>query len=685
MERSLRSWQAPRTVITPRDDPTEVLFDPALARSVEYKRAVGYFTSNWIARNARGLARLAANGGRARWITSPHLSEADWFALQGGSAEAGQVVERSLMGAISDLERNLAEDTLNTISWMVNDGLLEFRIAVANSDPDSRDFHTKLGVFCDESGPAVAFVGSMNETERGTRNHEVVSVFSDAREGEIHRVLEFDAIFEALWDNHDPQYKTYTLPQAAREKLVKLKRSPRPYKSSRPSGHRGLLRPYQQEAMKSWRENGERGILEMATGTGKTITALACIETALEDPDRPTIVLVACPFQHLVDQWAEQLDRLGMPVIRAHGSSATWRPEVHRLRGRLELGTVSAGIVVTTYATLTSDNLVHALDGAQEQIMFVADECHYLGARGAISGMDERYRRRLGLSATPSRHYDEEGTKAIMSYFGGVVFEFGMEKAITEGFLVPYEYYPEFVELSEEESEEYLQISERIARLLQQDNAEGRERAKRLAIQRARILNNASSKLDWLREHLYQRAPETWDYTLVYAGDKIFNPVTELIGQELRIRQHEFTSRQSRGERKRILERFADRDLQILTAMKCLDEGVDVPPTRTAYFLASSGNPREFVQRRGRVLRTAPGKASATIFDAIAVPPKSFLAARRGSSAWKTGRAALKAQLSRIEEFSRLATNRVHAENAVFHFRLEFDLPLTSEGDSEDA
>src|SRR5690606_20711955 len=157
MERSLRSWQAPRTVITPRDDPTEVLFDPALARSVEYKRAVGYFTSNWIARNARGLARLAANGGRARWITSPHLSEADWFALQGGSAEAGQVVERSLMGAISDLERNLAEDTLNTISWMVNDGLLEFRIAVANSDPDSRDFHTKLGVFCDESGPAVAF------------------------------------------------------------------------------------------------------------------------------------------------------------------------------------------------------------------------------------------------------------------------------------------------------------------------------------------------------------------------------------------------------------------------------------------------------------------------------------------------------------------------------------------------
>ncbi len=681
----LEDWVAPTTIVTPRDDPTLALFEPALSLSTEYKRAVGYFTSAWIARNAVGLARLAANGGKARWITSPYLSESDWEALQASSTGEVWQFERLLINEVDALERALSEETLNTVAWMVADGLLEFRIAVASTNSDSRDFHTKLGVFSDGSGPRIAFVGSMNETERGTVNHEVVSVFSSVR-GEDERVQEFDALFEALWANEDPQYKTYTLPEAAKEKLVKLRKQERPYKKPRAnSGYRGKLRAYQEEAVSHWRRNGNRGVLEMATGTGKTITALACVEHALEESEHPTIVLVACPFQHLVDQWAEQLNALGLPVICAHESSAKWRPEVHRLRGRIELGTVKCGIIVTTYATLTSDNLVSALDGIQERTMFIADECHYLGSANSMAGMDERYPRRLGLSATPTRHYDEGGTEAILSYFGGIVFGFGLERAIQEGFLVPYEYHPEFVELSEEEAGEYLDLSERLARLFQHDDKDKLEIAKRLAIKRARVLNNAVSKIEWLSSHLRRRAREDWEYTLVYAGDKIFQPTTELIGRELDIRQHEFTSRQSRSERGRILERFASGDLQILTAMKCLDEGVDVPPTRTAYFLASSGNPREFVQRRGRILRTSPGKSSATIYDAIAVPPKTFLANKQGSSQWKTARAALKSQLSRLEEFSRLATNRVQAENEIFQFRLQFDLPLIGEGETNDA
>lgn len=682
---NLRDWSAPTTVVTPRDDPTEILFEPALTRAYEYKRAVGYFTSNWIARNAAGLAQLAANGGKARWVTSPHLSEGDWNALQAGTTELGEEIELAIIDEVDELARHLSEDTLNTISWMVHDGLLDFRIAVARTESNLSDFHTKLGVFCDESGPALAFVGSMNETERGTLNHEVVSVFSGARAGEIERILEFDQIFEQLWENEDGHYRTYTLPQAAREKLVKLRSAPRPYVKARPSGYRGILRDYQEEAVSRWVENGNKGILEMATGTGKTITALACLEHALTERDRPNIVLVACPFQHLVDQWAEQLTSLGLPVICAHESSAKWRPEVHRLRTRLELGTVKSGIVVTTYATLTSDNLIAALNGTQEHTMFIADECHYLGSPHALAGMNASYPRRLGLSATPSRHYDEGGTAAILSYFNGVVYEFGMEQAISQGFLVPYDYYPEFVELSEEEATEYLALSEKLARLAQQQDIKSQEIAKRLAIQRARILNNAASKVEWLARHLEERPREEWGYTLVYAGDKIFQPVTELVGKVLGIRQHEFTSRQTRSERARILARFADQDLQLLTAMKCLDEGVDVPPTQTAYFLASSGNPREFVQRRGRILRTSPGKLAATIFDAIAVPPASFLTSRKGSTQWKIGRATLRSQLSRLDEFSRLARNRVHAEYAIFQFRLKFDLPLVSEGDIIDA
>lgn len=682
---NLCSWAAPTTVVTPRDDPTDLLFEPALARAAEYKRAVGYFTSSWIARNAAGLARLAARGGKARWVTSPHLSEEDWKALQAGSNKLGTPVEKALVSEVLELERQLSEDTLNTISWMVYDGLLDFRIAISRTEADYRDFHTKLGVFCDESGPAVAFVGSMNESERGNLNHEVVSVFSVRRPGEKERVLEFDQIFEELWENRDPHYRAYTLPQAAKDELLKLRTAARPYKWEEPSGFRGMLREYQVQAVAKWAENGNMGILEMATGTGKTITALACLEHAILDSNRPQIILVACPFQHLVDQWADQLNTLGLPVICAHESSAKWRPQIHRLKTSLELGTVKAGIVVTTYATLTSDALIAALDGTQDQTFFVADECHYLGSPRALAGMHASYPRRLGLSATPSRHYDEGGTEAILRYFNGVVYEFGMEQAISQGFLVPYDYYPEFVELDEEETNEYLTISERLARLAHHDSTSSQEIAKRLAIQRARILNNAASKVEWLESHLKAKQSEDWEYTLVYAGDKIFQPVTELVGRELGIRQHEFTSRQSRSERARILDRFATRDLQVLTAMKCLDEGVDVPPTRAAYFLASSGNPREFVQRRGRILRTSIGKSSASIFDAIAVPPASFLNSRQGSAEWKVGRAALRSQLSRLDEFSRLARNRIQAEHTIFQFRLKFDLPLGSEGGSEDA
>lgn len=668
----------------PRDNPTDILFEPALSRSREYKRAVGYFTSAWISRNAYGLSQLAAGGGKARWITSPHLSESDWNALKSASDTPIGVLERSTLKSVDDLRQSLAEDTLNTIAWMVADGLLDFRIAIATADREYGDFHTKFGVFCDEAGPAVAFIGSMNESERGTINHEVVSVFARNRGEESERVDEFDKMFETLWIGQDPHYTTFTLPEATKMELVRLRTTQRPYPVAEMKGHRELLRPYQVEAVRKWRSNGNHGIFEMATGTGKTISALACIEHVLGDLNAPRVVLVVCPFQHLVDQWAEQVDTIGLPVVRAHESSARWRPEIHRLLSGLELGTQRAGIIVTTYATLTSDKLVQALSRVQDQTMLVADECHYLGSVRALAGMNEHYPFRLGLSATPTRYYDEGGTDAIISYFDGVVYEFGLERAIREEFLVPYAYYPEFVELTDDEATQYLELTAQLSRLISQDNPDKLEIVKRLAIKRARVLNNAESKVGWLREKLKEHPAEDWQFTLVYSGDQIFQSTTELIGSELGIRQHEFTSRQRRAERASILQRFESGDLQVLTAMKCLDEGVDVPPTRTAYFLASSGNPREFIQRRGRILRRSPGKASATIFDAIAVPPESFLASRRDGQMWKSARAALRSQMSRLEEFSTLATNRVEAENAVFAFRVRFDLPLIGEGDAHD-
>lgn len=664
----------PRTIVTPRDDIVPLLFEPALSWCTEYRRAVGYFSSAWIARNAVGLARLASRGGVAKWVTSPHLSEDDWLALTRHTADAGSLLERAVLNDVEKLAQVLEEDTRNTIGWMVYDGLLQFKIAVPAAGNRHTDFHSKFGIFLLEGSPVVAFIGSLNESERAFENHEVVSVFHRQRLGELERVQELNGLFDELWAGQNAGYTVYSLPEAARRRLVELRTYERPYENSGTSPYRRKLRKYQDEAMSAWIRNGHRGLLEMATGTGKTLTALAGVEYALSLPDPPKVVLIACPFQHLVDQWVDQLYPFQLPIVAAYGSTAEWVRDLSDAVLSLEVGTKQAIFVVTTYATLTSDALARGLASLATQTFFVADECHYLGGQKTRRAMREEYELRLGLSATPSRHYDFGGTEAILSYFGGVVYEFGLERAIADGFLVPYYYYPEIVELTSEETEEYIVLSAQLGRLMA-GKPEPTEAALRVAIRRSRLLNNATNKIEWLREKLSERPSSSWEYTLVYAGDKIFQGVTKLVGLELGIRTHEFTSRQSRRQRSTLLERFEQRDLQVLVAMRCLDEGVDVPPTRQAFFLASSGNPREFVQRRGRILRRAEGKESAVVVDAIALPSPTFLSTIRGTAEWRAARAALRSQLARITEFSKLALNSAKADEVTFALRLEYDLP----------
>lgn len=673
----LTGFGVPTTIMTPRDDIIRSLFEPALSSVNEYRRAVGFFSSAWISRNATGLSRLAASGGVAKWVTSPHLSQDDLEALLSSPDEAKSTVERSLLASVDELALSLSHDTLNTVAWMVADGLLQFRIAVPASSSKGNDFHSKFGIFLVDDEPIAAFIGSLNESIRALDNHEVVSVFHRSRPTEKNRILELNHLFEELWLNKDPAYRVVSLPVAVRERMIKLRQPKRPYDppQMKRHGYFSQLRVYQNAAVQAWVDNGHKGILEMATGTGKTITALATIEHLLACPSPPKVILVACPYKHLVDQWVEQLHSFGLPIVSAHDSRASWASKLSDAVLSLDVGASKALIVATTYSTLTSDALANALRRLWTTTYLVADECHYLGARATQAGMRAEIPYRLGLSATPSRHYDLGGTKAINSYFSGTVFEYGLASAIAEGHLTPYYYYPELIELSEREAETYAALTARLARLMQ-GRQEPSEAAFRVAVQRARVLNNATAKIDWLKSKLAEKAPADWNYTLVYAGDRIFSAVTELVGRDLGIRCHEFTSRQSRRERASILERFDSKDLQVLVAMKCLDEGVDVPPTRQAFFLASSGNPREFVQRRGRILRRSPGKDAATIVDSIALPSPELLSSST-DPAWKAVRAALKGQLSRITEFAGLSLNPSEADDLVFDLRLKFDLPLT--------
>jgi superfamily II DNA or RNA helicase len=685
-ELGLREWNPPSTLVTPRDDVAALLFQPALTRSSEYLRAVGYFSSSWIAANAAGLAQLAANGGRARWVTSPHLSDQDWEAIRRGSASYDELFIPAALTEVGALATLLQTETLNALSWMVHEGILEFKIALPrDTDQGFQDFHTKFGLFCDSRGPAVAFVGSLNESFHSLRNHEVISVFAASRPGDSERVDDFYSLFEAIWADNDDHYTVLPLPEAVKASIETLRNGPRPFPKIG-AGIRRKLRAYQETALQAWIANGRRGIFEMATGTGKTMTAMACVEESLQLADAPSVVLIACPFQHLVDQWGDQITALGLPVVHAHESSAKWRPELYELLRSVDAGLDRGVVVITTYKTLTSHFLQSALGPTSERTVLIADECHYLGSSSSQEGMNANYPYRLGLSATPERHYDPGGTASISSYFDGVCFEYGMERAIAEGYLVPYTYEPEFVFLSDEESEEYTRLSLQLARMAASSgNRKFSEAAKHVAMRRARVINNAESKLAWLQSHLEATPARDWRHTLVYSGDRLFPQVTSLIGAGFGIRVHEFTARQSRNERRNLLERFESGDLQILAAMKCLDEGVDVPPTRTAFFLASSGNPREFIQRRGRILRPSVGKTEARVVDAIALPQPYSSGEGRNDAGWRTVRSALKSQLSRATEFARLALNRVAAEDALFEVRVKYDLPIGDDSSEDQA
>lgn len=687
---SLRGYAWPVALDTSGADLSRDFFAPALSRAVRYDRAVGYFSSGWLRANAQGMVRFAANGGRGRWVTSPILEEGDWEALQSGdAARRDPTLRKALERNIADLEETLERDTMSALAWMVADGVLDFRLALPRNKLERGNFHDKFGVLTDVEGDCVSFNGSYNDSIQGTRNYESIKIFCSWQPAFAPLVQDDTRRFERLWNNRDPNVRIFEMPEAAREQILRLRTPERPYSKPKwmgpdsvlePKGLYGSVQPtipghvslreYQQKAVEAWFDSDCQGIFEMATGTGKTMTALAGAVRLFEQEER-LLLLVCCPYKHLVEQWAEEAEHFGFRPVRVAESKQRWEPELAAQLRNFGKGRQDVVTIITTNSSLQGA-LPKLLAPYWDQTLIVVDEAHYAGAPKMLSALPPEPPWRLGLSATPIRHYDEEGSNALLEYFGGVIFEFGLREAIGP-YLTPYFYHPIPVEMTPEEFEEFAQFTRRLQRYGGLD-ADGPlpEEARKIAIMRARVLNNSTAKLDWLRREIEPYAK--FRYTLFYVGDQLFQGTKELLGSEKRIRLHEFTHHQTNKERSEILERFAGGELQALIAMKCLDEGVDVPPTRTAYFLASSGNSREFVQRRGRVLRRAEGKEYATIYDLVSMPPQSFVDQGSSHPDWSSVRAAVRREVRRVQEFAELAENRYQALDRLFGVADKLDL-----------
>ena len=435
-------------------------------------------------------------------------------------------------------------------------------------------------------------------------------------------------------------------------------------------------RSYQREAIQNWLNADGRGILRMATGTGKTITALLAAAHVARSLDGKLVLVIAVPYQHLVDQWADEVSGFGATPILAYQSRRNWQPTLERELLEFNNGVRDTCVVITTHRTLAGDGARQTLRRTTGRMMLIGDEVHHLGAPQTQNALMDAVDLRLGLSATPERWYDDEGTDVLDTYFGGTVFDYGLQAAIEAGALCEYYYIPHIVELQDDEMEVYLELTEKIGRLMaRQDddgspNLEENPALKTALFKRARLIGTAREKLSLLVDLLRRQSDPK--HTLVYCSDgstgidvkgtRHVDATTERLRSDLGLSVERFTAREDQAERESLLASFDAGDIEVLTSIRCLDEGVDVPATRTAYILASTSNPRQYIQRRGRILRQHAGKKYAVIHDFITVPDTSRHPELHSDERYRAEENLIESELERVSTFAEGARNHPDAD-----------------------
>jgi DNA phosphorothioation system restriction enzyme len=677
---------------------------PCLAASVRYDRAVGYFTSTVLAAEAEALYPFVRKPGRVRMVVSPVLTKEDVEAMSQGYERRDAVIERALLREFDPATMpDPVSQPLGCLAWLISEGLLDIKVAILESGYETGMYHEKLGVFEDSDGNRVAFTGSANESFHGlVANFEAIEVYRSWVTEDVPRLKQRIQDFEDLWDDKTPTLAIVPFPEAVRERLLQLKpdRAPEPPSwmglgvgVRRPSANELSppvtlkLRDYQKDAVASWFKAGGRGIWEMATGTGKTIAALSLVVQVVRratKAERSVVVIVVCPYRHLVSQWAAEARGFATEPILCMESYERWFDQLSIAISSCNEGAAPFAIAIVTNDTLESDRFQECLARVRCDGIFIGDEVHNLGAEQMRRALPDGFQYRLGLSATPERWYDRQGTNAIYAYFGPVVYELRLEEAIRMGALVPYYYFPHAVELDGDEIQVYVELSEKIAKVVaygadlsdETDN----EILRHLLIRRSRLIGQASGKVAALRAAMSPLTQSKWN--LVYCGDgqaqiepggpmiRQLDAVVHMIGNELGMTVNSYTAETYLDERHELRQAFAAGRLQALVAIRCLDEGVDIPEMRRAFILASSTNPKQFIQRRGRVLRLSHGKSDAEIHDFIVVAPQGSL----NESTHRIERGLLKRELERVSEFARIALNGPQAVHELIELRRRYGL-----------
>lgn len=646
-------------------------YNLVLSESVKYDRITGYFNSSSLAIAARGLINFIDNDGHMRLLCGSELSKEDLKSILNAN-DLKNLINKKFIANINNIENEFINNHVKILGWMISNNLLEIKIGIKKNNKSlfGGMLHSKIGLLYDDNDNIISFDGSVNETANGWINNiESLKVF---KSWEDRKFMNDDiSDFELYWNNQDPSLEVLDIPEASKRKLIEIapkdKYELKKLIMKTKSNEKKKLFSHQKIAINSWFKNNKKGIFEMATGTGKTFTALKCLEKVLNEEN--VLTVIACPYAHLAEQWKNELNEMKLGKIHSFYGSANsnWRNEFDKLKINYQLGLNFKNIIITTHNTFSSADFINKIEECQIKKFLIVDEMHHVGSSSFQLGLLPSYDYRLGLSATPSRFMDDEGTNFLLSYFMKIVFRFSLTEALNsinpatnKSFLTPYEYYPIKIELNSDELKEYKKLSKKIAKIsyIQKEN-ENNERLKNLIFKRRNIINNASNKYEVLKETLNNLDHK--NHLIIYCSDKQMDQVLNIL-DEKDFSRHKFTQKENPkqskkfgdiSERELILKSFDKGNYQALVAMKCLDEGVDVPSADQVIIMSSTTNPIEYIQRRGRVLRRYPNKEKAYIYDFSVIPDERDIYVEK----------IIKSESKRLYDFINNSINKTESYN----------------------
>ena len=671
----------------PADPLADEVLIPGFRTATKVDCMVGFFSSEVLAALAPGLATyITGSKNSLRLIVSPLLRAEDRAAIEHGLKSPAEIANR-VLEELTVTEDLLQRHTLKCLSWLLCQGRIEIKVALMKDAL----FHPKVWLFAN-GGDVVVAHGSSNVTLAGIRkNVEQIAIsrsWQDPNQRYIADKLNYE--FVRLWENRDENCTVIAMPEAIRHRLLRTYTSESPptedelralygyatgFVEARERLEPATILPpnfavpdwlrfedgpfeHQGKAVAAWFKAGCCGVLEMATGSGKTITSMIGAHR-LYRTHKPLLVVVAAPYVPLIEQWCDEIAPFGLkPVNLTTAGNVTKRTiELQKLKRRLRTGLSDVEVAVVSHDTLCTPEFLAPVEAFDCARLLIADEVHNLGRPSFINALPEFFEYRLGLSATPIRQYDEEGTQALFGFFGPVVFRFGLEEAIGRC-LVEYDYYVHPVYLTETEMDEWFDLTGKIKQNAwrSEDGTPDEYLAKLLRDRRA-LLETASGKESMLRKLLDNEDTGNLHHTLVYTSDKgptqLDNVNRLLLSRNILFHQLTAQETGSRDKTKRIIRSFQDREIQVLTAKRVLDEGVNIPQISKAFILASTTVERQWVQRRGRLLRTcsAIGKTHSVIHDLLALPP----GLEEGLD--PDARMLVRSELRRAQEFARLARN----------------------------